>query len=64
MPGPAVSVPPRRGPVPVAGALRLARELSPGTYTLLVLVRDPARKTNEQDAAQQIDFEIAALGGP
>ena len=63
VPGPAVSVPSAAGPVPVAGALRLARELSPGTYTLLVLVRDPARRTDEQDAVQQIDFEIA-VGGP
>jgi VWFA-related protein len=64
VPGPAVSVPEAGGTVPVAGALRLARELSPGTYTLLVLVRDPARNKEEQDAVQQIDFEIAALGGP
>jgi hypothetical protein len=65
VPGPAVPVPSAVGPVPVAGALRLAPEMPPGTYTLQVLVRDPARKPKEQDAVQQIDFEVtAAPGGP
>jgi VWFA-related protein len=63
VPGPAVAVP-AAGPVPVAGALRLAPELPPGTYTLRVLVRDPSRPTEERDAVQQIDFEIAPPAGP
>ena len=50
-----------------AGARRLRPPLPacvPGTYTLLVVVRDPARRTDEQDAVRQIDFEIAAFGSP
>jgi hypothetical protein len=49
--------------VPVAGALRLAPELPPGTYTLRVLVRDPSRRAEERDAVQQIDFEILDPSG-
>jgi hypothetical protein len=64
VPGPAVSVPEAAGPVPVAGALRLAPQLSPGLYTLQVLVTDPARKAKEREAVQQIDFEITAPAGP
>jgi VWFA-related protein len=57
LPGPAVSGVPD-GPVPVAGALRLAPQMPSGTYTLVVLVRDPARKEKEREAVQQIDFEV------
>jgi hypothetical protein len=64
VPGPAVAVPSTAGPVPVAGALRLAPQMPPGTYTLQVLVTDPARKAKERAAAQQIDFEIAVPPGP
>ncbi|MET0555247.1 MAG: VWA domain-containing protein [Vicinamibacteria bacterium] len=63
VPGPAVTVPEAGGPVPVAGALRLAPQLAPGTYTLQVLVSDPSRPASDRDAAQQIDFEIAAPAG-
>jgi hypothetical protein len=63
VPGPAVAVP-AAGPVPVAGALRLAPQLPPGTYSLQVLVRDPARPAKDGAAVQQIDFEIAAPTGP
>lgn len=62
VPGPAVEVP-AAGPVPVAGALRLAPELAPGTYTLRVLVRDPSRPAGERETAQQIDFEILDPSG-
>lgn len=63
VPGPAVAVPATSGPVPVAGALRLAPQLAPGTYTLQVLVSDPSRPEKDRDAAQQIDFEISAASG-
>lgn len=59
-PGPVVPTVPAEGAVPVAGALRLAPQLAPGTYTLLVLVRDPLREKDEQDAVQQIDFEVTS----
>lgn len=63
VPGPAVPLPSAAGPVPVAGALRLAPQLPPGTYTLLVLVNDPARTDKNRAAAQQIDFEILDATG-
>jgi VWFA-related protein len=63
LPGPVISTAPATGPVPVAGALRLTPRLEPGTYTLVVLVRDPVLKRNEQDAIQQIDFEILEPSG-
>jgi len=62
--GPAVPVPSAAGPVPVAGALKLAPQLQPGTYTLQVLVRDPSRPADERAAIQQIDFEILDPSGP
>jgi VWFA-related protein len=62
VPGPAVAVP-AAGPVPVAGALRLAPHLPPGTYSLQVLVRDRARPAKDGAAAQQIDFEILEPSG-
>lgn len=62
IPGPAVSVP-GGGPVPIAGALRLSPRMAPGTYTLLVLVTDPARKPKEREAVQQIDFEVTSPTG-
>jgi len=61
VPGPAVAVP-AAGPVPVAGALRLASDLAPGTYTLRVTVSDPSRPADARAAAQQIDFEVAPPG--
>jgi VWFA-related protein len=63
VPGPAVALPAAGGPVPVAGALRLARQMSPGTYTLQVLVSDPALPAKDRAAVQQIDFEITAASG-
>jgi VWFA-related protein len=63
VPGPAVPVPQAGRPVPVAGALRLAPRLAPGTYTLRVLVTDPTRPAEDRAAAQQIDFEIGAPSG-
>jgi VWFA-related protein len=64
VPGPAVQVTEPGRPVPVAGALRLAPRLEPGTYSLQILVTDPTRPEKDRAAAQQIDFEIAAPAGP
>jgi hypothetical protein len=63
VPGPTVPVPAAGGAVPVAGALRLAQQLTPGTYTLQVLVTDPARPAGARAAAQQIDFEVLDRSG-